>query len=102
MIILTSNLGTEFLSNSEEGDQKPARAQAMAAVQGHFRPEFLNRLDEIILFHRLARANMDKIVQVQMGRPTFWPTARSRSRWTTRRRPGWQMPVMIRSMARGR
>ena len=68
VIILTSNLGTEFLSTGEEGDQKQARAQAMAAVRSHFRPEFLNRLDEIILFHRLTRANMDKIVDVQIGR----------------------------------
>jgi ATP-dependent Clp protease ATP-binding subunit ClpB len=68
VIILTSNLGTEFLSTDENGDQKQARAQVMAAVRGHFRPEFLNRLDEIILFHRLSRANMDKIVEIQIER----------------------------------
>ena len=68
VIILTSNLGTEFLSTEEGGDQKQARAQVMAAVRAHFRPEFLNRLDEIILFHRLTRANMDKIVDIQIGR----------------------------------
>ena len=68
VIILTSNLGTEFLSTEEDGDAKPARAQAMAAVRAHFRPEFLNRLDEIILFHRLTRANMDRIVTIQIGR----------------------------------
>ena len=44
------------------------RAQVMAAVRSHFRPELLNRLDEIILFHRLTRANMDKIVDIQIGR----------------------------------
>ncbi|HEX4118774.1 MAG TPA: ATP-dependent chaperone ClpB [Rhizomicrobium sp.] len=70
VIILTSNLGTEFLSTEEGGDQKHARAQVMAAVRAHFRPEFLNRLDEIILFHRLSRADMDKIVHIQMGRLT--------------------------------
>jgi ATP-dependent Clp protease ATP-binding subunit ClpB len=68
VIILTSNLGTEFLSTEEGGDTAHARAQVMAAVRGHFRPEFLNRLDEIILFHRLSRANMDKIVSIQMER----------------------------------
>ena len=68
VIILTSNLGTEFLSTGEEGDQKAARAQAMAAVRGHFRPEFLNRLDEIILFHRLSRTDMDRIVLIQIER----------------------------------
>jgi ATP-dependent Clp protease ATP-binding subunit ClpB len=70
VIILTSNLGTEYLSTDEGGDQKHARAQVMAAVRGHFRPEFLNRLDEIILFHRLTRANMDKIVDIQIARLT--------------------------------
>ena len=66
VIILTSNLGTEFLG--QEGDQTHARAQVMQAVRSHFRPEFLNRLDEIILFQRLTRANMDKIVDIQIGR----------------------------------
>ncbi len=66
VIILTSNLGTEFLGT--EGDQAQARAQVMQAVRAHFRPEFLNRLDEVILFHRLTRANMDKIVDIQIGR----------------------------------
>jgi len=65
VIILTSNLGTEFLG--QEGDQTHARAQVMAAVRSHFRPEFLNRLDEIILFHRLSRTNMDKIVDIQIS-----------------------------------
>ena len=66
VIILTSNLGTEFLGAGE--DEARGRAQVMAAVRSHFRPEFLNRLDEIILFHRLTRANMDKIVDIQIGR----------------------------------
>jgi len=67
VIILTSNLGTEFLS-VEGGDSAKNRAQVMQAVRAHFRPEFLNRLDEIILFHRLSRADMDKIVDIQIGR----------------------------------
>ncbi len=67
VIILTSNLGTEFLS-VEGGDVAKNRAQVMQAVRAHFRPEFLNRLDEIILFHRLTRANMDTIVDIQIGR----------------------------------
>jgi len=68
VIILTSNLGTELLSG--EGESREARAQVMQAVRAHFRPEFLNRLDEIILFHRLTRANMTKIVDIQIGRLT--------------------------------
>jgi len=67
VIILTSNLGTELLS-VEGGDHAKNRAQVMQAVRAHFRPEFLNRLDEIILFHRLSRADMDKIVDIQIGR----------------------------------
>ena len=72
----------------------------MEAVRGHFRPEFLNRLDEIILFHRLSRENMDKIVDIQIGRlRNCWPTARSRSIWTTKRAIGWRRRATIRSMA---
>ena len=71
VIILTSNLGSEFLSTQADGEDSTAvRAQVMGAVRGHFRPEFLNRLDEIILFHRLTRNQMDKIVDIQMERLT--------------------------------
>ncbi|WP_112873266.1 ATP-dependent chaperone ClpB [Paracoccus endophyticus] len=67
LIILTSNLGAQALSQLPEGaDSSAAREQVMAAVRGHFRPEFLNRLDEIIIFHRLSRADMDGIVAIQM------------------------------------
>lgn len=65
VIILTSNLGTELLTGDET---RETRAAVMEVVRGHFRPEFLNRLDEIILFHRLTRTNMDKIVDIQIGR----------------------------------
>ncbi len=68
VIILTSNLGTEFMSTAEGIPVSQARAQVMEAVRAHFRPEFLNRLDEIILFNRLSRGNMDKIVDIQIGR----------------------------------
>jgi len=67
LIILTSNLGAQALSSLPEGaDSSDAREQVMAAVRAHFRPEFLNRLDEIIIFHRLSRQNMDGIVQIQL------------------------------------
>jgi ATP-dependent Clp protease ATP-binding subunit ClpB len=69
VIILTSNLGAEFLAAQPEGeDSTSVRGQVMNAVRAHFRPEFLNRLDEIILFHRLTRAQMDKIVDIQIDR----------------------------------
>jgi len=69
LIILTSNLGSQFLSNLGD-DQKVAdvEEQVMDVVRGHFRPEFLNRLDEIILFHRLAMEHMAPIVDIQVSR----------------------------------
>ncbi len=69
LIVLTSNLGSQALSLLPEGtDSKAARAEVMEAVRGHFRPEFLNRLDETIIFDRLTRANMDGIVDIQLRR----------------------------------
>jgi ATP-dependent Clp protease ATP-binding subunit ClpB len=80
LIILTSNLGSHYLADpkrhigfgsGEEGEglsETEARAKVMEEVRHHFRPEFLNRLDEIVIFHRLSRAQMDRIVEIQMGR----------------------------------
>jgi ATP-dependent Clp protease ATP-binding subunit ClpB len=77
VIILTSNLGAEHLAAQPEGEDTIAvRGQVMAAVRAHFRPEFLNRLDEIILFHRLTRDQMDKIVAIQVERLTKLLAAR--------------------------
>ena len=69
LIIMTSNLGGEYLATKEEGDISGAvRDQVMGAVEAAFRPEFLNRLDEMILFNRLSRENMGAIVDIQLGR----------------------------------
>ncbi len=69
LIILTSNLGSQYLANLEEGqDVESVEPQVMEIVRGHFRPEFLNRLDEIILFHRLGVEHMAPIVEIQVGR----------------------------------
>jgi ATP-dependent Clp protease ATP-binding subunit ClpB len=66
---MTSNLGSEFLAAQPEGqDTDAVRDQVMAVVRAHFRPEFLNRVDEIILFHRLQKRDMTKIVDIQMSR----------------------------------
>ncbi|MEM7241771.1 MAG: ATP-dependent chaperone ClpB [Pseudomonadota bacterium] len=68
LIILTSNLGAQALSVLPDGaDTEEAKAEVMGAVQAHFRPEFLNRLDEIVLFDRLSRENMDGIVDIQLA-----------------------------------
>ncbi len=69
LIILTSNLGAQALSMLPDGaDASDARRDVMGAVRAHFRPEFLNRLDETIIFDRLARADMDGIVDIQLAR----------------------------------
>ena len=69
LIILTSNLGSQALSQLPEGaDSTQARRDVMDAVRAHFRPEFLNRLDETIIFDRLGREDMDGIVEIQLGR----------------------------------
>ncbi len=69
LIILTSNLGSQALSQLPEGsDSSAARRDVMDAVRAHFRPEFLNRLDETIIFDRLSRSEMDGIVDIQLAR----------------------------------
>jgi ATP-dependent Clp protease ATP-binding subunit ClpB len=67
IIVLTSNLGSDVLAHQAEGEPAAmVQGQVMAAVRAHFRPEFLNRLDEIILFRRLQRADMSNIVTIQL------------------------------------
>ena len=67
LIILTSNLGSQFIASLPDGAEvESVEPQVMEVVRAHFRPEFLNRLDEIILFHRLAQAHMGAIVDIQV------------------------------------
>jgi ATP-dependent Clp protease ATP-binding subunit ClpB len=69
VIIMTSNLGSEFLVMQKEGEDSSAvYGEVMQVVRAHFRPEFLNRVDEIILFHRLRRQDMGAIVDIQFKR----------------------------------
>ena len=69
LIVLTSNLGTQALSQLADGaDGAQAKRDVMDAVRAHFRPEFLNRLDDMIIFDRLSRDDMDGIVSIQLGR----------------------------------
>jgi ATP-dependent Clp protease ATP-binding subunit ClpB len=68
LIVMTSNIGSEFLANQKEGEDTDAvRPHVMAELRTKFRPEFLNRIDEVILFHRLKREQMASIVDIQMG-----------------------------------
>lgn len=69
LIVLTSNLGADFMADAQEGAlTESTREHVMSAVRQAFRPEFLNRLDDILLFHKLSRDDMAQIVQVQMQR----------------------------------
>jgi ATP-dependent Clp protease ATP-binding subunit ClpB len=69
LIVMTSNIGSEYLANQKEGeDTDAARPYVMAELRTKFRPEFLNRVDDIILFHRLRRDQMVAIVDIQIGR----------------------------------
>ncbi|MBI2235529.1 MAG: AAA family ATPase, partial [Magnetospirillum sp.] len=69
LIVLTSNLGADILANQMEGhDSAEVRDEVMEVVRAAFRPEFLNRLDEILLFHRLSRGHMSGIVDIQLMR----------------------------------
>ena len=71
LIVMTSNLGSDYLVNlPEDEDVKTVEKEVMGVVRGHFRPEFLNRIDEIILFHRLRREDMGSIVDIQFKRLT--------------------------------
>jgi len=66
VIIMTSNVGTEFLSNGLSTDDPNVRSSVLNALRARFRPEFLNRIDEIVLFHPLAREHLKRIVDIQM------------------------------------
>src|SRR5690606_8086876 len=69
VIIMTSNLGSEYLSQLKDGEPvELVRGKVLDAVKAAFRPEFLNRVDEILLFHRLERGHMGAIVDIQFGR----------------------------------
>ncbi len=72
LLVMTSNLGSEYLASDAVADHEESveavRPLVMDAVRKHFRPEFLNRIDEIVLFQRLGRAQMDSIVKIQLGR----------------------------------
>jgi ATP-dependent Clp protease ATP-binding subunit ClpB len=69
IIILTSNLGSQYLTSlTDDEDVEKVEPQVMEVVRSHFRPEFLNRLDEMILFHRLGHEHMGPIVEIQVAR----------------------------------
>ena len=66
VVIMTSNVGTEFLANGFSTDEPRVREAVLNALRARFRPEFLNRIDEIVLFHPLTREHLKEIVDIQM------------------------------------
>ena len=105
LIMLTSNLGSDILAAQKDGeDVELVRDQVMDVVRQAFRPEFLNRLDEIVLFHRLSRQDMTGIVDDPAEAPAgrCWPTASWSWSSTTAPRNGWRRPATTRSMAPAR
>jgi len=90
LIVLTSNLGSEYLASLPEGQAVDAvRGQVMEAVRAAFRPEFLNRLDDILLFQRLSRHQMDGIVDIQLERLTALLAPRKITLDLEERARGW-------------
>jgi ATP-dependent Clp protease ATP-binding subunit ClpB len=67
VVIMTSNLGSQYIAG-ESADEEEIREKVMAALRSHFRPEFLNRIDEIVIFHRLSPKDLEKIVEIQLQR----------------------------------
>jgi len=67
VIILTSNIGSQLIFEAEDADPESLRPQLMQILQQHFRPEFLNRLDDIIIFHRLTQSHLEQIVRLQLN-----------------------------------
>jgi ATP-dependent Clp protease ATP-binding subunit ClpB len=104
IIILTSNLGSQYLASLTDDESiDKVEPQVMEVVRGHFRPEFLNRLDEIILFHRLAADHMGPIVDIQIARLGKLLADR-KIRWSsaTAPAPGLGASATTRSTAPGR
>ena len=105
IIVLTSNLGSDILAAQPEGEAAAmVQGQVMNIVRAHFRPEFLNRLDEVILFRRLQRADMATIVDIQLERlRALAGGSQDRARRSISRRwSGWRRRATTRSMGRGR
>jgi ATP-dependent Clp protease ATP-binding subunit ClpB len=68
VIVMTSNIGSEWITDLADRAEEEMRAKVMEALRRHFRPEFLNRVDDVVVFHRLEESQMESIVDIQMGR----------------------------------
>ena len=68
VVIMTSNLGAQHIQNAQDNSHETITGLVMDAVRGHFRPEFINRIDDVVVFHRLEKANIDSILDRQLQR----------------------------------
>jgi ATP-dependent Clp protease ATP-binding subunit ClpB len=68
VLIMTSNVGSQWIVELGEGERGEMQRRVMEALRAHFKPEFLNRVDDVILFHQLGRDHLDRIVEIQLGR----------------------------------
>jgi ATP-dependent Clp protease ATP-binding subunit ClpB len=68
VIIMTSNIGSEWIQEYADRDEEEMKAKVTEALTRHFRPEFLNRIDDVVVFHRLREEEIEKIVDIQLGR----------------------------------
>jgi ATP-dependent Clp protease ATP-binding subunit ClpB len=68
VLIMTSNLGSQYIVELGEGDRAEMESRVMEALRAHFKPEFLNRVDDVILFHQLGRDEIARIVDIQLER----------------------------------
>ena len=107
VVIMTSNLGSQYMpSTADGGEAMPTRSatRVMEALRGHFRPEFLNRVDEIIIFHSLGREQLARIVDIQLARlvQAARRSGRSRSTSADKARGLLAKRATTRSTARGR
>ena len=67
VIIMTSNLGSEWIAEASAMDEAEVKAKIEESLRRHFRPEFFNRIDDVIVFHRLTREEIEQIVEIQLA-----------------------------------
>ena len=101
---MTSNIGSQYIVELGEEQRAEMERRVMEALRAHFKPEFLNRVDEVILFHQLGREHLDRIVEIQLERVQEAARgAADRARAHRRRRSAcWPRRATTRTTARGR
>ena len=103
VIVMTSNLGSHMIQSMADSDYEVVKLAVMGEVKTHFRPEFVNRIDEVVVFHALAEENIKSIARIQLKfSQRGWRRWTTASRSRTPRSRSWRRPASTRSTARGR